>query len=324
MKFIVRTDCHLSDKAPTSRVDDYLNTCLDKLKQIGNLAKKHKATAVIDNGDFFDSTVAKNNSHSMVRRVIELHKEHYPCPVYENPGNHDFPYKNLKYIRRMPLGVLFASGTFKQLTDKTFKEDDLTVRVVGLPYKSKFDIEDFDIQRGDEDVLVCAAHTYASLNGGELFDGSDYAMSYHDLSECSPDFFIFGHWHIDQGIESLNGTKFMNLGSMTRGSLVQDNLDRTPRVGILEIQKDEDGIVSVSAEAVELDVEPAEDVFDLEKHQRLEQEERDINQFVTSLKMASMEDEDDIFSVVSSLTEFQDDVKTTAIRYLKDVSSKED
>ena len=323
MKFIVRTDCHLSDKAPTSRVDDYLNTCLDKIKQIGRLAEKHSATAIIDNGDFFDSTVAKNNSHEMVRKVIETHRDYYPCPVYENPGNHDFPYKNLKYIKRMPLGVLFSAGVFQRLTDQVFEENGLKVRVVGLPYKSDFAPEDFLIDREDEDVLICAAHTYASLNGGPIFDGNDQALSYHDLSECPPDFFIFGHWHIDQGIQHVNGKGFMNLGSMTRGSLVQDNLDRIPRVGVLEVRKNEDGIISINAEAVELDVEPANEIFDLEKHERLEQEERDINQFVSSLKMASMEDQDDIFEVIGSLAEFQDDVKSTAIKYLRNISEED-
>lgn len=323
MKFVVRTDCHLSDKTPTSRQDDYLNTCLDKLRQIGQIAREEKAIAVLDNGDFFDSTTAKNNSHSMVRKVVELHED-YPCPVYENPGNHDFPYKNLKYINRMPLGVLFAAGVYKRMDDITFEgENGLTVRVVGLPYRSKFTVHDWDIERGDEDVLICAAHAYASKNGGPIFNGNDVAMSYHDLSECSPDFFIFGHWHIDQGIEKVNGKYFMNLGSMTRGSLVQDNLKRIPRVGVVEVTKDEFGVIDIEPKAVELEVEPSDEVFDLEKHERLEKEQRDIDQFVSSLKSASSEDEDDLFEVVESMTEFQDEVKSTALRYLKQ-AAKED
>jgi hypothetical protein len=190
MSFTVRTDCHVHDKAPQSRVDDYLQTCLNSLRQIGEHAERTNAIAVLDNGDFFHAKAATKNSHLMVREVIDLHRSHYPCPVYCNPGNHDFPFNNIEYLDRQPLGVLFAAGIFERMYDHTFERGDLKVRVVGFPYKRVFTEEEFDLERGEEDVLIVCAHTFASPKGGELF-GTERALSYYDLSEASPDIFCF-------------------------------------------------------------------------------------------------------------------------------------
>lgn len=325
MSFTVRTDCHVHDKAPQSRVDDYLQTCLNSLRQIGEHAERTGAIAVLDNGDFFHAKAATKNSHLMVREVIDLHRESYPCPVYCNPGNHDFPFNNIEYLDRQPLGVLFAAGIFERMYDHTFNADNgegesLKVRVVGFPYKREFTEEEFDLDRGDEDVLIVCAHTFASPKGGDLF-GTERALSYYDLSEASPDIFVFGHWHIDQGIQTLNGKHFMNLGSMTRGSLVQDNLTRIPRFGQIRIEKTVTGDLIVDLEAVELEVPPASEVFDLERHERLKAETRDIESFIESLMLQDEDDSEDLLSEIEGLTNFKAEVRTTALSYLQEAMS---
>lgn len=321
VRFTVRTDCHVHDKAPQARVDDYLETCLRKLEFLGKFASSKKCHAVLDNGDFFHAKAATKNSHEMVRKVIDLHRDFYSCPVYENPGNHDFPYNNIEYLDRQPLGVLFASGIFKRMEDTTFIEGDLKVRVVGFPFKSHFEASEFNIERGEEDILIVAAHTFATPNGGVLF-GHETALSYFDLSSCSPDIFIFGHLHTDQGIQVINNKTFMNLGSMTRGSLTQDNLQRIPRFGYIEVTKDEQGIVKIHTDAIEYDVKPSNEVFDLEKSKRLETERRDIENFIATLAGTAEGGEDeDIITTIRNLTEFQDVVRDKAIHYITEVST---
>lgn len=321
IKFVVRTDCHVHDKAPQSRVDDYLETCLQKLRQVGEFARRKGCDAVLDNGDFFHAKAATRNSHEMVRRVIELHRDYYPCPVYENPGNHDFPYNNPEYIPRQPLGVLFAAGIFTRMTDHVFEDPStgLKVRVVGFPYKSLYKVTDFDIDRGDEDVLIACCHYSATPDGAMLFAGTEESLSYHDLAECPVDAWVFGHLHVDQGIQEVGGKIFMNLGSMTRGSLVQDNLTRVPRFGYIEIDVEPaTGRPRINAEAVEYNVAPAEQVFDLERHDRLREEQRDIDKFIASLTTHAMADDpDDIYNTIRALSEFQQEVRDKAVYYLQ-------
>jgi exonuclease SbcD len=312
INFLVRTDVHIHDKPPESRRDNYMETVLDKLRQIGQMAKERNVTAVLDNGDFFHNKSAARNSHALVKAVVDVHKI-YPCPVYENPGNHDFPYGNVDYINRQPLGVLFATGVFQRMDDILFQDVDLSVRVVGLPYKVEFDVFEFDIQRGDEDILIVCAHTFASPTGTERF-GREQFLSYRDLSECSPDIFVFGHLHTDQGIQEVGGKTFINLGSLTRGSLTDDNLSRIPRIGYIEVTKN-DGQVSIHTEPLEIRVRPAEEVFDLVTHERVQQERRDIERFIETLSRSSVEEGDNLQEVIQHL-DMESIIKERALDYL--------
>jgi hypothetical protein len=290
---VMRTDCHVAEHGPRSRKDNYREAVMDKLGQVGDLARALRAAAVLDNGDFFHLKSGPRNPHGLVREVAELHATRYGgIPVYENPGNHDFPYGNVAFLEGQPLAVLFATGVFRPMTDVTFTQGGLRVRVVGLPYRPDYDVEQFDLARGDEDVLVVAAHTYASPEGGQFF-GREAALSYRDLATTSPDVFLFGHWHIDQGIAQVGGKLFYNLGSLTRGALVQDNLTRIPRVGSLRVWRDPlTGAVTLRAAAHALRVRPASEIFDLVERRLLESEERSLEGYLTSLRalIAKMRD----------------------------------
>lgn len=315
---VIRTDEHVSDKPPESRTDDYLETCLDKLTQIGDIARDVDADLVIDNGDTFHNKSARENSHLMVSKVIDVHRD-YPCPVYQNPGNHDFPYSNVDFVRRQPLQVLFSSGVFNRLDDVTLTDgQECSVRFVGFPYQNDYAESDIDPDRGDEDHLVACAHCYASKTGGDMF-GNEPILSYEELKHNSPDGFVFGHWHIDQGIEKWDDAWFMNLGSMTRGSLTEDNLERIPRIGILRVWK-EDGVVHHSLDTHQLEVKPPDDIFDLERREELQREQEEMEDFLDTLaEQAETEGTDDLERYISDIEEFDDEVKTRSMEYLRQV-----
>lgn len=315
--FAIRTDAHVADHAPRSRLDNYRATCMDKLRQIGEIARSIQATAVLDNGDFFHYKSPSKNSHEMIQEVIDVHKA-YPCPVYENPGNHDFPYANVDTLTQQPLGVLFKAGVFKIMSDVTFQDGDLKVRVIGFPYKVLFVPEDFNVKRGDEDILIIAAHTFASPKGGESF-GREIALSYEDLAPLSPDVFIFGHWHRDQGIRHVQGKPFYNLGSMTRGSLTHEEIKRTPRIGTLVITKDADGKVSLETKAHELKVQDAADIFDLKERARAQVEEVQMDTYLDDLAAAFQTDADipDIRLWIKNASDLSDSVRNKALEYLE-------
>jgi len=98
--------------------------------------------------------------------------------------------------------------------------------------------------------------------------------------------------------------------------LTQDNLERIPRVGHLRITKTGDA-VEVYTEALPLNVRPAGEVFNLERHQRLKDERKDIEHFITTLVNSIDNDsEDDIKSTIESLQEFGHEVRDKALQYL--------
>ena len=112
-----RTDVHLSDVSPSSRKDDWASTVLGKLRQVGMVADRVRAAAVLDGGDFFHVKSPSRNTHDLVRRVADLHAT-YPCPVYANVGNHDCVYGDYEYLDQQPLGVLFSTGVFRRCYDE--------------------------------------------------------------------------------------------------------------------------------------------------------------------------------------------------------------
>lgn len=165
VSFIFRTDVHLSDKAPMSWKGDYTEEIWSDLEQIGDYARKHKVSAVLDGGDYFHVKAPTRNSHSLNEKSSRIHSG-YPCRTYAVEGNHDLAYNNLESLSKQPLGVLFSSGVFHQLREVVFEDGDLRVRVVGVPYQPDRSLSDLlNIQKKEGDThLIAVVHALATKN----------------------------------------------------------------------------------------------------------------------------------------------------------------
>ena len=315
-----RSDVHLADQPPQSRTDDWTETLLGKLEQVGAVATKAQAQAVLDGGDFFHIKSPGRNTHALVRRVAQLHKG-YPCPVYGNVGNHDVKYGNLEYLDESPLSVLFDSGVFQRCYNEheaVFTNKGVTVRVVGIPYHgTQYDMNRFTtITKGDEDYLVVMVHCLASAKGGMMFEAEDI-VSYNDLANLDPDVWCFGHWHKDQGVIEYGSKWIVNVGSLSRGSLAIDDLARTPSCAVLTFNKKGVKVVSVP-----LEVEPVTAVFDLERRDRETSRKETVETLVESiLKTLGTKQEDSLLEEVRAMPDISEPVRERTIAYLELVGS---
>lgn len=312
-----RTDVHLSDHTPRSRKDDWTATVLGKLAQIGELARTHGAAAVLDGGDFFDLKSPTRNSHALIQQVLAVHRG-YPCPVYANVGNHDCVYGDYSFLPQQPLGVLYESGAFRRCYDEheaVFTSGGVTVRVVGVPYHgTKYDLDRFArIKKGRENYLVVIAHVLASPTGGMLFESED-VIKYADLDGFDGDCFNFGHWHKDQGISQTSGGKtIINTGSLTRGSLSQDDLDRKPSVVRLDFS--EGGVVVTQ---VPLLAAASSEVFDLATRDQVELRSSMMEDFVEHLQaVLSPATRGSLRDAIRALPGIPDEVKEQAVFYVE-------
>ncbi len=320
IRLIWRTDVHLSDKSPSSRKDNWTETVFSKLDQVKLAATKLGATAVIDGGDFFHIKSPTRNSHDLVRQVADHHAS-YPCPVYCTPGNHDSIYGDYGFLEGQPLGVLFSTGVFRRLYDEhevVFESGGVKVRVVGVPYHgTKYDLARFArIKRGDEDHLICVAHVLASEQGGAMFEGEDI-LQYADLVQYDPTLWLFGHWHKDQGVHVIGDKTFVNIGSLTRGSLSQDNVDRRPAIAVLTFKPAEEAKVQV----VRIRVQPAEDVFDMDTRVREEARTMTVDAFVEGVREAllSKTEETTLEGVIRKMP-VSGEIKERALLYVERAS----
>lgn len=315
IRLVWRTDVHLSDRPPASRKDDWVETVFGKLGQVRLLAEKLKAAAILDGGDFFHIKSPSRNSHDLVRRVADHHAD-YPCPVYCTPGNHDSIYGDYGFLEGQPLGVLFSTGVFRRLYDDyeaVFEVEGLKVRVVGVPYHgTKYDLDRFaKIKRGDEDHLVCVAHLLASEKGGTMFEGEDI-LQYEDLVQFAPTLWLFGHWHKDQGVQTIGSKTFVNIGSLTRGSLSQDNVDRKPACGVLSFTREE-----AKVQVARLRVQPAEEVFDMDTRLREEIRTTTVDAFVETVRAALVDKvaETTVEQVIAGMSGVPEKIKERTLLY---------
>lgn len=285
IRLLFRTDEHVSDHTPTSRIDDWTETILDKLVQIGKIAGDRGCNAVLGGGDFFNEKTPGRISHELVTRVMEIHQA-YPCPTYANVGNHDCRLSKLEFLDESPLGSLFESGVFQRCYNEHeafFESNGVKVRVVGIPYHGRtYDMDRFRaIKKGSEDYLVVMAHLLASPITSTMFDQEDVVL-YSTLEDVCPEanVFCFGHWHKDQGISQLkNGAYIVNVGSISRGSLRQDNIDRKPKVVGLDFSAS-----GITLDEIPLVVKPSSEVYDIQR--RVDEEVRGLSfhLFSTALK----------------------------------------
>ena len=312
---VFATDPHLSDKAPASRTDDWLSTVIGKFDQVGQICREVNADASIWGGDIFHLPEPSRTSHRLVNRLAQS-LSLYPCERYCNVGNHDCKYRDYKHLPDQPLETLFVSQVFKRLYDEHEADvwsgdpNDSTVRVVGIPFHGyKYDLDRFRIKKGDEDYLVAVAHVLASPKKASMFDNED-VIQYSQLLELAPDVDVwcFGHWHKDQGeVEIAPGKWVVNPGSLTRGALSIDELDRVPKCVVLRFEPD-----GITVEPRPLDVKPASEIFNLEKRVAIEAREATMSQFVDKLNTMVKERRDGDFEDSIETLRKQDESAVTA------------
>jgi DNA repair exonuclease SbcCD nuclease subunit len=314
VSFIFRTDVHVADNSPASWKGDYPAEIWSSLEQIGKLAARYSCQAVLDGGDYFHVKAPTRNSHRLVARSAVVQAA-YPCPTYCVEGNHDIKHNNLDTLHEQPLGVLYETGVFKHLRDDSFEVEGVRVRVVGVPYNMALTLDDLkSIRKKDGEYLVAVVHALASENPPdhvqEFF--GEPVFRYQDLVfKDGPDVWCFGHWHRDQGIVEIEGRKFVNQGSVSRGSLVRENITRIPKVALLEFSED-----GFEVSSIPLKVAPASEVFDLERKERQDKETQTIETFVEHLQNdLEVNDDVSIEETIESL-QFSQEVGRLAMEYL--------
>lgn len=286
IKFLTFTDVHISDVNPSSRLGNYREDILSKLRQIGKVGKKLEVDFYILAGDLFHLKAPSRNSHSLVKMLIDTFKD-YGAPIYATEGNHDLRRDSYDNFDEQPLGVLYAAGALHQVRDKIIRIKDKRIRISAIPFIENPEISLIPKRTDhDEDLQISILHLYATKKGGELFGHKLY--SYNEIAELGDDIFVLGHYHVDQGIERLStGSReqiFINVGAISRGSLSEDEITREPKVCYVSAKLEEGRSPEIKAQPVKLRVKPAEEVFNIEKKKAEKKEIEDAEQFVEALQ----------------------------------------
>jgi DNA repair exonuclease SbcCD nuclease subunit len=316
IRLITSSDEHLADQNPGFRKDDYRGAILSKLAYQGDMAKRFEADALIRGGDFFHNKAANRTTHNTIQQAARIHRS-YGFPTYALAGNHDMSNNDPESIyAQQPLGVLFSTGVFNELDDVVIEKGSLRVRIVGVPYTVDLNVDQLQqkvSKKKDDEYVIAVVHALAAMapdaRTSEFFN--ETIFDYRDLVfPGSPDAYVFGHYHKDQGIVDHMGVKFVNLGSISRGALTFENLERKPKIGMFSI--DSSGL---SVEEHVLPCADPSDIFDLEKKNKIVQEKKDIQEFIDRLRDDSTSKSTS--DIRTTLASFPDDVKIKAMEILE-------
>jgi DNA repair exonuclease SbcCD nuclease subunit len=285
--FLTANDIHISDNGPRSRIDDFKATVLGKISQIRMAANKLCVDATLLAGDLFNLKNPAKNSHNLNQELIKEFKQ-FKSPIYMIEGNHDLTGNNINSLPDQPLGVLFEDKTLIQLREQIVEKDGVKVSIVGLPYTDFEDLSELKIpEKGRCALQICLLHLYAAPVPGMLFRERIYG--YKELAEAFPsvDVFVIGHYHLDQGVETTEGKYFINLGSITRGTLADEDVNHKPKIGLIQVTVDDaQGRVVCEIKTIALKIKPVEEVFDLERHEEEKKEVAEIEAFVEKMMTA--------------------------------------
>lgn len=262
MVYILVNDIHLSDRAPSSCTDTYLDDLFDLLEQVRDLTRsRNDVTAVVLAGDVFHHKTPSRTSHATVMRLIRWAERMRASriDVYTVLGNHDLSHDRVASIdETQPLGVCIASGRIKLLDGWIDNGDP----VYGVPWQMTWDATSVNdallsyrqgIDLADPTLVVTHAPLYPP--GHELpyeyFPALDWAgaMGGHGTVH-------YGHVHSPHGIYTVDGVTFSNCGALSRGSLNENNLTRPVQVAIWDSQTGQ-------IEHINLRHKPAAEVFRL-------------------------------------------------------------
>ena len=321
--FISSNDIHVSDTTPRGRVDDYKEAIFEKIEQMRSACTKLKADAALIAGDLFYNKEPVKNSHNLVQRLIDVFKT-FPCPIYAIEGNHDLTGNNIESLERQPLGVLFKDGTLKQLREEVLEKDGAKISLVGVPYNENLELKDLKVpDRQEFASQICLLHQYAGIKGGMLY--TERLYGYEELSVLSPDIFVIGHYHVDQGVYQHNGKWFVNIGSMSRGTISEEDIDHHPQIGFIKIHINDDGNPTYAVRGLRLKVKPASEVFDLTKKAEEKKESKEIKEFVERLASEAVAKSAATAGTIDEVIEKMDMakvVKDRAIGFIHKASTK--
>jgi DNA repair exonuclease SbcCD nuclease subunit len=312
VKYLLINDIHLSDRAPASCTDTYLDDLFDLLRQVSNLAAELHA-AIIFAGDVFHHKAPSRTSHATVMRFIDWARSTF-VPIYAVAGNHDLQHSRVQSLyETQPLGVVCASGAVELLDGWMY--DGAGNYPYGVPWLMTYDDANvFDAlasYRDDEHPRSSnAAHTLVVTHAplyppGQELKFENYPATQWASAMDNRGTVHYGHVHEPHGIYEVDGVTFSNCGALSRGSLHEHNLTRTPSVAIWD---SDTGLI----EHRELNAKPADQVFRLQQAAETKAAGVNLSRFLESVKSARV-DITSSDSVLNHVRETQEDPALVAV-----------
>jgi len=317
MKLMFIGDVHAADAPPSKRTDSYKDEILEKLREIVEIAEKEAVDAVLFAGDIFHHKEPRRVSHRLIQELIEIFLS-FPegVTVYILVGNHDITMGRLDSLEKQPLGVLGGLPNVELLmwNCERLSADVLLHPIPGVPGVEVSHYEAFRPREVKHNIIV--SHQSVVPDKKKEMAVLRNKSFIHDAAEVAKtttaDIVLYGHQHRRDGVYTKKGRSklpyersdklFVNLGSICRGTIGDEDLNKKPAVFILDLLDE-----GYEYKEIELTrVRPSSEVFKLEEHFEQKSRREDIDE-AASLRNNMTVESLSIDSVIAT-TPTRDDV----------------
>lgn len=238
--FLLLGDAHLKLAAP-NRKDRIWETQKEKLECVYRIAERHKAIAIVQVGDLFNSPEPPNELAAEL--IALLRTVNGPSPLFTILGQHEMYMRT--GLKRSPTRIIVEAGLAQLLSAQPFFIGN--VALYGCHFGSSIPTPEPKIRGVERNVLVIHAAIYPD----PLFSGdTSFTVPRKFLNGCKGfDLVVCGDYHGSFLHQLKNGRAIVNPGAMTRQTI--RDVGNVPQVLIWDSDTSE--ITSVVLEGFEAD-----------------------------------------------------------------------
>lgn len=277
VRFIDVGDIHQADNPPSIRVAGYTEQIFNKLRFIGEAANDRSVDFILLKGDLFHQPVASRVSHRLTIAMTQMLKS-FGIPILIVPGNHDLSKDRVDSIYEQPIGEVLEGLNTEFLGAAICGH----VHFIGVPGIMSWKVQDiveyfgselkkFDVRNEDEVIVIAMHQAIATgMKPYEVIQASEF--------QGLADLITYGHEHYCGGFYRVGETAFLNLGAISRASIVQDDLSRQPKVGLVTV----DG-KKITVEEILIPCLPVADVYDFRSKDKEAELDANVIDFMRSV-----------------------------------------
>jgi DNA repair exonuclease SbcCD nuclease subunit len=280
MKLLYFTDSHVRGTTPENRLDNFIDALRAKFVDIVQIAKQEKINVLTCGGDFFERALL---SPSIVREFVMILRE-ARVPIYINLGNHDILGHNPKTVERTMLGLVNTlAPEFKILSEPIVIDN---VEFFATPYTHGIDsnLQSHVIPKSTKAKFTF--HLIHSMLVKNPFIAG-HVLWQAVASNTGADVVFCSHYHPEQSLEKIQNTWFVAPGSVARLSAIPENINRIPKIALVDTSKDR-----LRIEYRELpSARPGSEIFDKAGLQDSRDYQESLEAFVSTLTLAQFRGE---------------------------------
>lgn len=237
LRLLFLTDTHIRGTTPRNRMDNFPETIERKLNEIKQIIKEHNIDYVLHGGDLFDRPDVSISITSHFSKILNS----FGVPIYIIVGNHDVYGHNPDTVNRSMLGLLDVLNVVRLIKKDEvvyLNKDGIKVQLTGQPYVYNIDHEGYRshyiVKEVSSDVDYSIHMVHGMLLNKPFIQGIPYTLI-DDIKSTKADITLCGHYHTGFGVLNVDGKYFVNPGSLVRITNSLREINRMPKVAIIEL-----------------------------------------------------------------------------------------